>query len=521
MARILVVDDEETLTYTFDCFLSDEGHEVLTAGNYGEALRYISETDVDLVFSDIILGGQTGIDILREVKALGLTCQVVMITGFPDVRTASEAVRLGAFDYVTKPVVKETLLHLTNMALHHKTALDERERYRSHLEAILMSVEDAIITVDNDLKVLELNEAAKGICGLARDVIGRRLADLELPCKERLLAALRETFHGLQSVRARRLECRREALPPLVLSLSTHPLMGQTGSSMGAVMVVRDETRVADLEHDLDERRQFHNMIGKSQAMQNVYSLVESLADVETTVLITGESGTGKELVAEALHDQGARSSRPFVKVNCSALSENLLESEIFGHVKGAFTGAAADRIGRFQMAHGGTILLDEIGDISQRTQSSLLRVLQEKEFERVGDSRPIRVDVRVIASTNRNLKERVERGDFREDLYYRLRVVEISLPPLRERREDIPLLVQHFMEKLSRKLTREIREMSPDVEELLMGYPWPGNVRELEHAMEHAFILCRHDTICFDHLPRELRAFVQPSPGAPCLGRG
>ncbi len=516
MARILVVDDEESIVYTFESFLSDEGHEVLAARDYDEALRLIAAADVDMVFSDIILGGKTGIDILRDIRARGLTCPVVMITGFPEVQTASEAVRLGAFDYVAKPVVQDTLLHITSMALQHKRALDERERYRSHLEAIFASVEDAIVTVDKNLSVLDMNEAARRLCGLGQEATVKTLAELPIPGKERVLEALGETLETLLSVRARRLECRREGQPSLVLSVSTYPLTSRQGTSLGAVLVARDETRLADLEHDLDERRRFHDLVGASPAMQGVYALIESLADVETTVLITGESGTGKELVAEALHYQGARSSGPLVKVNCSALPENLLESELFGHVKGAFTGAARDRIGRFERAHGGTIVLDEIGDISNRVQLSLQRVLEGKAFERVGDSRPIRVDVRVIASTNRKLTERVARGEFREDLYYRLRVVEISLPALRDRREDIPCLIEHFITKLNTKLRREIRGVSSEVERLCMTYAWPGNVRELEHALEHAFILCRRDTIDVDHLPHELRAVVRSGPAAP-----
>jgi transcriptional regulator with PAS, ATPase and Fis domain len=292
--------------------------------------------------------------------------------------------------------------------------------------------------------------------------------------------------------------------------------MDRKGRFLGAVLIVRDETRLAGLEHNLEERRQLHRIVGKSVAIRNVYSLIESLTDVVTTVLITGESGTGKELVAEALHFLGARGSGPLVKVNCSALPENLLESELFGHVKGAFTGAATDRIGRFQRADGGTILLDEIGDISNRVQSSLLRVLQEKEFERVGDSRPTRVDVRVIASTNRNLTERVKRGVFREDLYYRLKVLEIEMPPLRDRREDIPLLIEHLVGKLNTKLGREIGGVSSGVEDLFMEYAWPGNVRELEHALEHAFIVCRQDTICMEHLPPHIVGSLRPESGAP-----
>ena len=210
--------------------------------------------------------------------------------------------------------------------------------------------------------------------------------------------------------------------------------------------------------------------------------------------------------MAEALHYKGVRGGRPLVKVNCSALSESLLESELFGHVKGAFTGAVKDKVGRFQRADGGTIFLDEIGDISHRIQLGLLRVLQEMEFERVGESTPIKVDVRVIAATNRDLAARVKRGEFREDLYYRLKVVELSLPPLRERTEDIPLLVDHFLDKFNKKMGKKISAVSADVQACFMDYAWPGNIRELEHTMEHAFILCRQSTISVEHLPGPLR---------------
>ncbi len=271
-------------------------------------------------------------------------------------------------------------------------------------------------------------------------------------------------------------------------------------------MVIRDETRLTGLEKELNERQKFHKIIGKSKNMQDVYSLIDLLTDVETTVLITGESGTGKELVAEALHYKGNRSSNSLVKVNCSALSENLLESELFGHVRGSFTGAIKDKVGRFQLSDGGTIFLDEIADISPKIQIKLLRVIQEKEFERVGDSKTSKVDVRVVSATNQDLSEKVKRGEFREDLYYRLNIMKINLPPLRERREDIPLLVNHFMKKFNTKFTKDITSISKDVEKLFMDYNWPGNVRELEHTLEHAFILCRHSAITIAHLPPEIK---------------
>jgi transcriptional regulator with GAF, ATPase, and Fis domain len=284
--------------------------------------------------------------------------------------------------------------------------------------------------------------------------------------------------------------------------------MDQEGRFTGALLVIRDITLLRDLERELRERHLFQNMIGKSKRMQDIYRLLEDLSNLETTVLITGESGTGKELVAKALHYSGQRAFNPFVTVNCSALTESLLESELFGHVKGAFTGAIHDKQGRFQAADQGTILLDEIGDISPLIQLKLLRVLQEKVFERVGESNPQKVDVRIIASTNKDLKEKVRKGEFREDLYYRLKVVEVSMPPLRERLEDIPLLVDHFREMFNKRFQKEIDGLSNEVLNKFMSYHWPGNVRELEHVIEHAFVLCRGRVITLEHIPSEVKDY-------------
>ncbi|MBT8371357.1 MAG: sigma 54-interacting transcriptional regulator, partial [Deltaproteobacteria bacterium] len=304
-------------------------------------------------------------------------------------------------------------------------------------------------------------------------------------------------------------ECRHGMRPSQKVDLSSSPLLDKTGKFMGAVLVIRDITRLNELEQELKVRHSYQKLIGKSSRMREIYKLLEDLADLETTVLITGESGTGKELVAKALHNSGKRAFKPFVTVNCSALAENLLESELFGHVKGAFTGAVKNALGRFQTANGGTILLDEIGDISPRIQLKLLRVLQEKTFERVGDSTPIQADVRIIACTNKNLKAMVHAGNFREDLYYRLKVVEIGLPPLRERRGDIPLLVDHFRVLFNRAFSKNIQSISNPVLDAFMAYAWPGNVRELEHTVEHAFVLCHGVSIEVDHLPVELRSIT------------
>ncbi len=509
-AKILIIDDEENIRFTLRSFLLDEGHEVITVENYHDALAMIDRSDFDLIFADIILGGKTGIDILREIRDRKLHCPVVMITGVPDIETASEALRLDAFDYISKPVLKDELLRVAKMALQHKILVDEKEKYRLNLEAIFNSVKDAIITVDKELLVLEINEAAKDICSLSRDIIGKPFHSFPRVCNGQCLNALEETIKEKNPVEIYRVECMHKLRPEQIVAVTAYPLLNNKGIFSGVVLVVNDETYLTDLESDMSERYHFHNIIGKSEKMQMIYSLVEDLADAQTTVLVTGESGTGKELVAEALHYKGVRSHKPFVKVNCTALSENLLESELFGHVKGAFTGAVKDRVGRFQKADGGTIFLDEIGDITPRMQLQLLRVLQEREFERVGDSTPMKVDVRIIAATHQNLREKIRRGEFREDLYYRLKVVEINLPPLREKREDVPLLVSHFINKFNKKLHKDIKEISSDVQKIFLDYLWPGNVRELEHTMEHAFILCHQNTITVDHLPLTFKGFIE-----------
>ncbi len=517
-ARILVIDDEESIRFTFEDFLSDEGYEVAAAADFDGALARLDESDFDLIFADIILGGRTGIDVIRVVRERELASQVVIITGAPHLDTASEALRLGAFDYISKPVDQETLIRVAKTALKHKRLTDEKEKYRADIEAIFRSVKDGIVTLDEGLRVVEVNEAAEKICGLKRYQRGRVFSDLPTDCTRKCLQALAETLGKKAPAETDRLECGRLLIPWQVVSISTSPLLDHQGISWGAVMVVRDETRLAGLERDLGERQKFHNLIGRSGGMQKIYGLIETLADLQTTVLITGESGTGKELVAEALHYGGGRGAKPLVKVNCAALSESLLESELFGHVKGAFTGAVKDKAGRFERADGGTIFLDEIGDISPRTQLRLLRVLQEMEFERVGDSAPVRVDVRVIAATNGDLSEKVRKDEFREDLYYRLKVVEIPMPPLRERLEDIPPLTEHFLSKFNAKLGREIRAVSADVRKIFMEYNWPGNVRELEHTLEHACILCGTGTVTREDLPsyfREISSSGTPGRGA------
>ncbi len=383
--------------------------------------------------------------------------------------------------------------------------------HRGRLETIFENVKDAIIMVNPELKVIEANKSTESLCGIAgKEITGQIFSDCLNQCNKTCCDVLKQTLEQKITITEYRIECGHQKRDQQLVSVNSSPLIDNQGNFTGAVLVIRDITLLRDLERELRERHRFQNIIGRSKKMQDTYRLLEDLANLETTVLVTGESGTGKELVAKALHYSGQRSFHPFVAVNCSALAESLLESELFGHVRGAFTGAIKDKQGRFEAANGGTIMLDEIGDISPLIQLKLLRVLQEKVFERVGESVPRKVDVRVIACTNKNLKEKVRRGEFREDLYYRLMIVEVALPPLRERMEDLPPLIDHFLHAFNERFQKDIEGVSQEVLNKFMLYSWPGNVRELEHTIEHAFILCRGKVITLEHLPTAIRDSIE-----------
>lgn len=515
-SHILVIDDEESLRFTLETFLQDEGFLVSTAASFPEAEELLKQSVFDLIFLDIQLGRHSGLELLKFVRENFANCPVVMITGAPDVATAAEAVRHGAFDYIPKPIRQETLLRVAQMALKHKAVVDQRESYRAHLEAIFDSVRDGIVLVDQSQVILQANQAFVNLFALPEGLVGMALSQLPKNIREAFVDIVGQTMLTNQSVIDQRLEITGPSQKLCVLNVSTSPCLGDTGNPMGVVLTVHDQTRMESLEKSLNKRQKFEHIVGRSEPVQAMFSLIENLAEVDTTVLIAGESGTGKELVAEALHYRSDRRDKALIKVNCAALPENLLESELFGHIKGSFTGALKDKIGRFEQADGGTIFLDEIGDISPALQVRLLRVLQNKEIEKVGGTGTIKVDVRIVAATNQDLLKKVQKDEFREDLYYRLRVVQVPMPPLRDRREDIPLLIEHFVKLYNQRFNRQIVGLDGDAVKRMTAYSWPGNIRELQHAVEHAFVLCRDDVIALKHLPPELHDFTDSEPAMP-----
>ncbi len=374
-------------------------------------------------------------------------------------------------------------------------------------QAILDSLADGVFTVDLDWNVTFFNKAASRITGIAEDeALGRKcwevlhssLCDGACPLRSSMGTGLRVSSQSIFIVNAE-----GEKVP---ISISAAPLLDSAGECVGGVETFRDLTELHMMRKEMEGSYTFEDIVSKSPALTKIFSIIPQIAKSDAPVLLLGESGTGKELFAKALHTQSNRAKGPFVAVNCGALPENLLESELFGYKAGAFTDARADKPGRFELAAGGTIFLDEIGEMPQHLQVKLLRVLQEKCIEPLGAVKPVNTDVRVIAATNRDLEKDVAEGIFRRDLYYRLNVVTLRLPPLSERPEDIPLLVSHFRKKLNATTGKDIQGVGENVMHVLMHHDFPGNVRELENILEFAFILCPGGFIQLEHLPEHLR---------------
>jgi len=371
--------------------------------------------------------------------------------------------------------------------------------------SIINALREGILALGPDLRILSMNPAAEEILGHSRwDLAGVPVCQLfgEKTCPRDVLEeTLRSGSPVIDFQTTVQLGDGRTAH----VLLRTAPLRHRDGSDLGIALILGDVTEVTTLRQEMIKPYRLGNLVGRDPKMRELYQLIQEVAASEATVLVRGESGTGKELVARAVHQASSRAGGPFVQVNCSALSESLLESELFGHVKGAYTGAVSDRQGRFEEADGGTLFLDEIGDVSPVVQVKLLRVLQERTIERVGANEQIPVNVRVVSATNRDLDVLLASGRMREDFYYRIKVVSLNIPPLRDRREDIPPLAVHFLGRLASRIDAQPVALSGGAMTVLMGHSWPGNVRELENALEHALVLSRGGTIEARHLPPEL----------------
>ncbi|MCK5125513.1 MAG: sigma 54-interacting transcriptional regulator [candidate division Zixibacteria bacterium] len=392
--------------------------------------------------------------------------------------------------------------------------------FKNATDTILDSIADGVFTVDKDWRIRSFNKAAETITGISREeAIGQRCCDVFRASICETSCALRHTLESGERIINKIIYIISSEGDRIPITISTAIMKDKVGKVIGGVETFRDLTTIEHLRSELKKRNTFHDIISKNPRMQEIFDILPSIAESDATVVIEGESGTGKELVARAIHDLSSRKNGPIITLNCGALPDSLLEAELFGYVKGAFTDARIDKPGRFALADGGTIFLDEIGDVSPALQVRLLRVLQEKTYEPLGSTESKTANVRVITATNKNLDEMVEKGEFREDLYYRINVIKLLLPPLRERREDIPLLVDHFISRLNSIHNKSITDLSPSTLTILMNHRFPGNVRELQNIIEHAFIISHGPFINPQDLPKKIAPEkVNPVPEASSL---
>jgi PAS domain S-box-containing protein len=378
---------------------------------------------------------------------------------------------------------------------------------------IFESISDGVFTVDGDCRITSFNRAAEAISGFTRDeATGQYCFDVFHSDICQSHCALRNTLANGRPIHDTRVTIISRDGRKVPISVSTTILRDANNRSIGAVEFFRDLSAIEDLRHQLDDAKHLGKLVSGNAQMQKIFSLLPQIAQSECNVLIHGPSGSGKELIAEAIHNFSPRKSSRYVRINCAALPENLLESELFGYTKGAFTDAKRDKPGQFLLAQGGTLLLDEIAEMPVPLQSKLLRVLNNGEYQPLGSTRTLRTDARILSSTNRDLAEMIRQGEFREDLYYRINVINVRVPPLHERLEDLPLLIDHFIQQLCKKRGKAIRGVSTEVLRRLRGYSFPGNIRELENAMEHAFVLCNGHTLQVEHLPEHIREATEHS---------
>lgn len=396
------------------------------------------------------------------------------------------------------------MLSLTD-ELEEKTSelIDQKNK----LDAIFNSNIEGTFTIDNEWNVTSFNTSAEKITGYKKnEAIGKKCWSIFNSSLCRNGCHMEHTMQKGKAMIGNELEILHKSGKSVPIRVNSAILINNKNEKIGAVETFIDISEIKNLSAHLNEFFKYENIVGKNKDIQQIFSVLESVSQTDSSVLITGESGTGKELAARAIHLNSSRRTGPFIAVNCSAFVEALIESELFGHEKGAFTGAIKSKIGRFELAQGGTLFLDEIGDLSTAIQTKLLRVLETHEFERVGGNKSIKMNTRIIAATNKNLTEEIAAGRFREDLFYRINIINIHLPPLRERMDDLPLLVNHFIESFNIKFGKQIKHFASSAYDLLLDYRWSGNIRELENVIEHCFILCSGEVIQSEHLPKRLR---------------
>ncbi|MDA0739332.1 MAG: sigma 54-interacting transcriptional regulator [Nitrospirae bacterium] len=494
--------------------------DIINAESLAQAFDHLKEANFDVALVDLSLPDSHGLETFRKLAESYPSLPLVLLTGLNDQELAIQAVREGAQDYLNKGEVDgQVLIRAIDYAIERKRIQAELERVNAQvkksaddLHSILNQLHIGTILTNPEGRILHMSVSAIRL-------LGKTDNGLEGQLWQHALGLADDDIQVLAHLMNQPVEERQKVLVHFTTpGNSQHwleiDIQDDPRDPRAKMFFLYDVTEVHTLRKQLDEKSQFHDMIGKCKPMQEVYRQIQNLSQVETTVLIEGETGTGKELVARALHYSSPRKDKPFLAVNCAGLTESLLGSQLFGHKKGAFTGASSDHRGFFESAQGGTLFLDEIGDMPATVQTNLLRVLQEKEITRLGESQPRKVDVRIICATHQNLNEQVAHNQFRADLLYRIRVGRIRLPGLRERKEDIPLLVSATLSQCRQAMGKLfVQDISPSALHLLTEYAWPGNVREFKSVIEYAVLQCEGSTIQPQHFPPEL--LEQPSPTA------
>jgi len=558
--KLLLIDDEEGIRKLLSISLRDDGYDVITAENGERGIELFKKEEPSIVLTDIKMPGMNGIEVLKKIKQINPDTEIIIITGYGDLEKAVKSIQLDASDFIEKPINKHTLSMALRRAEAKLKTRQKLKRYTLNLETAVKEKTEALEKSHKEIKAIcnvTYNLGDKKYLADAFDFIIERIKDIFLFEEVMPFVFNREKdgFVNVDGYRCPSVEDKEELVSfinsictPMDIgelnpfgcrwlknyanykSLSVVPI-GKKDIAGGVILLASDvnvfskddsrffhlmlsqvagdirrialnEERLKGLDEKVKTFSGFGGIIGKDHKMRQIYNLILDIAPTNATVLIQGESGSGKELIAKAVHSYSRRKEGRFVIVNCSAYPHTLLESELFGHEKGAFTGATHKKIGRFELANKGTLFLDEIGEIPLISQVKLLRFLQFQKFERLGGTKTIDVDARVITATNKDLSKEVEKGNFREDLYYRLNVIPVNVPPLRVRRSDISLLVEYFLQKLNSRGDKKVKGISSNAMNLLINYSWPGNVRELENIIEHSFILTKDEYINEQNFP-------------------
>ena len=518
--KVLLIEDNISTQYLFAQVLKSLDHEVETFIDAEAAWDSYQREPCPLIVTDWMLPGMSGLELCQKVRSTptGAGTVVLVVTSRHEKEDLEAVLAAGADDYLTKPVEVSTLRIRLAIAQQRVHILQERlaaqgrveqmieqlEKSNEDLQSILHQLPQGTALTDREGRITFLNQLATDrlFAGRSEAVLGLSWRTV-FPFEPEIQQAL-ETLAETPTEDREKISARVEGLGRQSYWIDIE-VQDDPRDPQSKIFMFDDVSEMYDLRRQIDEKAQFHDLVGHSKSMTVVYQQINEVAKADWTVLIHGETGTGKELVAKAIHSESHRAHKPFLAVNCAGLTDTLVGSQLFGHARGAFTGAVGDHQGVLEAAEGGTLLLDEIGDIPLDIQGSLLRVLQEREVTRLGENNPRKIDVRILAATHRDLSEEVEQGRFREDLLYRLRIARINLPPLRERREDIPVLAATFLRECSAATGKNVREISPQAMGLLMDYRWPGNVRELKNAIEFALFRCSSAVLQPQDLPPEI----------------